>query len=91
MSSVTRSSVFRESTVACAPRFLRRATIQEVGRRSGKRPGVQVQERPSLFFIIALVIALALLVWGASVLIRTPMSNTKSLGRVVTASGIEIA
>jgi hypothetical protein len=63
-----------------------------VGRKSGRRPGrVDEQRRPSLFFIIALAIGVALLVWGAIVVIRRPVSNTKSLGRVVIAIGIDAA
>jgi hypothetical protein len=63
-----------------------------VGRKSGRRPGrAEEQRRPSLFFIIALAIGIALLVWGASVVIRRPVSNSKSLGRVVIVAGADAA
>ena len=63
-----------------------------MGRKSGKRPGrPEEQGRPSLFFIIALAIGIVLLLWGAWVAIRQPVSRAKPLGRVTIARGIDAA
>ena len=63
-----------------------------MGRKSGRRPGrPEEQERPSLFFIIALALGIVLLLWGAWVVIHQPVSRSKNLGRVTIARAIDAA
>ena len=62
-----------------------------MGRKSGRRPGgPREQERPSLFFIIALAVGIVLLLWGAWVVISRPVTP-KNVGRVVMARTIDAA
>jgi hypothetical protein len=57
-----------------------------MGRRSGRRPrGSQEAGGPSLFFIIALTVGVILLLWGAWVVIRTPLSPVNKRGRAAIA------